>query len=1201
MRYLFGDYTLDTSRWELRRLGTFIRLRPKVFDVLLYLIAHRDRVISRQELLDHLWPRQFVGDTTLNSCIREARQAVGDTGQAQRLIQTLHGRGYRFVGAVAEASESPPEGAMRASGSSEATAGVTTSRHASPAVSAPADSGRAVDHSPVLRAQAHAWVENGGTSPGVLDGERKPVTILCCALADARGLAAQVGSEAMYRLMQGFFALAQRVVQRYAGTLTQRLSDGFVALFGAPVAHEDHARRAVLAALELQRLAREEPALRAPLRGASLSVSMGLHSGMVIVGPLGQDVHTLYAALDDTTEVASRLQRLAGPDTILMSEAARRLVREEVRVESCDALDMAELPRPLPVYKVCEVMVRRSGVPGRGGHLLSPFVGRAREQAALQALLDQVKEGHGQVVSIVGEPGIGKSRLLYEFVRTLRDTPVEYLEGHCLPYDQTTPFGPVLGLLRQLCGMVDADDPEAVTAKLRRCLHEAGLRPDADAPYLLMLLGLPEGAAALAGVSPEVRKARALAILRHLSLHSYEGRPRVIAVENVHWIDPTSEEYLARLADSLSGAKLLLVTTYRPGYGPPWLDKSYATQLALPQLRPQDSRAVVQAVLSAAADEGPWEQAITDMAAGNPFFLEELAWAVREGGMAQPTGTIPDTVHAVIAARIDRLWPTEKRLLQIAAVIGHEVPLRLLQVIADLSEDTLQRALARLQASEFLYETRLAPDLAYTFKHALTHEVAYNSLLQERRRTLHARIVEAIEGLYADRVVEQVERLARHAWQGEVWEKAVAYLRQAGAKAIENSANREAVAHFERVLVALQHLPQSRATLEQAIDVRCDMRMALMPLHEQGRRLALLREAEGLAQALEDQRRLGKVSIMIAHCLRSMGDFEHALQTGHQVLDLATARGDAKLQAMAYFVLGEVYYGLGDYPRAVDMLRRNVEALDHSGPQERFGELTLGPGLQTVASRCWLIQALAGVGAFAEGVAIAEDTLRLAEADGHPYTLALAYARVGFLSLAQGEVHQAIPYLERSLDLCRVGGILQYRTGIYCGLGYALALSGRIPEALTLLERTVGQVPSPSLISRASLLAWVSEVSLLAGDVAAAHTLAVQALALARAHKERGNEAWTLRLRGDIAMHRDPPETGPAENYYRQALGLADELGMRPLQAHCHHGLGMLYGKLGRQEQARKELSTATEMYRTMTMTFWLPQAEAALAQVQAR
>jgi class 3 adenylate cyclase len=375
----------------------------------------------------------------------------------------------------------------------------------------------------VLGVEAHAGAEDHNLSLTILEGERKQVTILCCALADARELVARLGSEGMYRLMRAFLALVQRVVQRYAGTLMHRLSDGFVAFFGVPVAQEDHVRRAVLAALELQQRVREEPALRGPLRGASLATSMGLHTGLVIVGLLGEDTQTLYAALDDTTDMVGRLQRLAGPDTILMSEATRRLVQEEVRVEAYGACNMAALPGPLPVYRVCEVMVRRSGVAGRGGRLLSPFVGRTRELAALRVPLAQVEAGQGQVVGIVGEPGIGKSRLLYEFARTLRDMGVGYLEGHCLAYDQATPYGLVRGVLRQLCGITDADSPEAMTIKLRQYLREVGLRSDADAPYLLALLGVPEGNASLAGISPEVRKARTLAILRHLSLHSRQS------------------------------------------------------------------------------------------------------------------------------------------------------------------------------------------------------------------------------------------------------------------------------------------------------------------------------------------------------------------------------------------------------------------------------------------------------------------------------------------------------------------------------------------------------------------------------------------------------------------------------------------------------------------------------------------------------
>jgi predicted ATPase len=621
---------------------------------------------------------------------------------------------------------------------------------------------------------------------------------------------------------------------------------------------------------------------------------------MVIVGPFGEDAHTLYAALDDTTDMAGRLQRLAGPNTILMSESTRRLVQGEVRVEAYDGLDMAALPRSLPVYKACEVMIRRSGVTGRGGRLLSPFVGRIRELVSLQALLAQAEAGQGQVVGIVGEPGIGKSRLLYEFARGLRDTAVEYLETHCFAYDQTTPYGPVLGLLRQLCGMTDADGPEAMTTKLRHWLREAGMTPDVDTPYLLTLLGLPEGTAPLAGLSLGARKARTLAILRHVSLHSRQGRPRVLAVENVHWSDPSSEEYLARLADSLSGAPILLVTTYRP----PWLDKSYATQLALPRLRPQDSCAVVQSVLPVAPDSSRWEQAIVETAAGNPFFLEELAWVVREGGVEQPTSVIPDSVQAILAARIDRLPPEEKRLLQTAAVIGHEVPLPLLQVIAQMPENVLQRGLAHLQAAEFLYETHPCPAVAYTFKHALTHEVAYDSLLLERRHALHARIVDAIEGLHADHLAEQVERLAHHARHGEVWDKALTYCRQAGEKAAARSACREAAEYFEEALSALAHLPETRATRELGIDLRFALYAVLMPLGNSERLWACLREAESLAATLDDQRRLRQVALFLPNQFARMGAYDQAVAAAQRALALAMVSGEVGLRAQANYYLG---------------------------------------------------------------------------------------------------------------------------------------------------------------------------------------------------------------------------------------------------------------------------------------------------------
>jgi predicted ATPase len=525
-------------------------------------------------------------------------------------------------------------------------------------------------------------------------------------------------------------------------------------------------------------------------------------------------------------------------------------------------------------------MGRHAGVARRGPRVQSPFVGRERELELLHARLAQAAGGQGQIVGIVGEPGMGKSRLLAEWRQRLHAHGVTYLEGRCLSHGSATPYLPVLDLLRAHCGITPADGDDAITAKVCGSLQAVGLAPDTEAPYLLHLLGVETATAQVAGSSPDMLKAHTFATLRQLWLKSSPQHPLILAVEDLHWIDPTSEELVVSLVEGLSGAALLVLGTYRPGYRPAWLEKSYATQLTLPPLSAQDSVQVVQAVLQQEMVPLPLAEALLAKAQGNPFFLEELAQTLVEQdvGRGEPAGQsprlqssrtefqLPPTVQAVLAARIDRLAPEAKRLLQTAAVIGTDVPVPLLQAIAELPAAALHQGLAHLQAAEFLYETHRFPEHAYTFKHALTHEVAYGSLLQERRRVLHARIVEALEAFAGGGVAEQVDRLAHHALRGEIWDKALVYGRQAGEKAMTRSAHHEAVRYFEQALRALAHLPETRDTREQAIDLRLALRSALHPCGDLGRALAYLHEAETLAAALDEPRR--SISTSWAHMIR---------------------------------------------------------------------------------------------------------------------------------------------------------------------------------------------------------------------------------------------------------------------------------------------------------------------------------------------
>jgi tetratricopeptide (TPR) repeat protein len=666
----------------------------------------------------------------------------------------------------------------------------------------------------------------------------------------------------------------------------------------------------------------------------------------------------------------------------------------------------------------------------------------------------------------------------------------------------------------------------------------------------------------------------------------------MLAVENLHWIDPTSEAWLASLVERLGDMPVLLLTAYRPGYQPPWLRHSAATQMALSRLSPRDSLVVLQSVPQAGRLPAPLQQGIVGKATGNPFFVEELTWAAVEHGDHSDPLPMPDTIEAVLAARMDRLPPEEKRLVQTAAVIGTEVSFPLLQAVAELPEEELRTGLAHLQGGEFLYETSLFPKLAYTFKHALTQEVAYGSLLQDRRRALHARIVEAMEALEADRLAEQVERLAHHALLGEVWAKALTYCRQAGEKAVARSTYGEAVGYFEQALSALPHLPEQRDTIEQAIDLRLALHSALGPSSQRGRILAYLREAEALAVALADLRRLGQVSCFLSVQLNTMGAHDQAIAAAQRALALAPASGEVALQASANRFLGTAYQALGDYRRVIDCFGQTVASLAGARRRERFGHVVP----PAVRSRTSLAVCHAELGTFAEGRALGDEGLRIAEALDHPASLMVASWEVGLLALRQGDLPRALSLLERAVGICHEVELPDYFPRVAAALGAAYTLAGRIADAVPLLtqamERATGRYQTLCDLS-------LGETHALAGCLEEAQALAERALAHASEHQERGWEAYALRLLGEIAAHRDPLEVEQAETHYRRAFALAEALGMRPLQAHCHMGLGILYAKTDRQEQARTALSTAIELYRAMEMTFWLPQAEAALAEAK--
>jgi class 3 adenylate cyclase/tetratricopeptide (TPR) repeat protein len=1044
------------------------------------------------------------------------------------------------------------------------------------------------------------------TSRSALEGERKQVTVLFADLKGSMELLAERDPEEARQILDPVLERLMAAVHRYEGTVNQVMGDGIMALFGAPVAHEDHAVRACYAALAMQETIRRYSAEVRRTHGVEVQIRVGLNSGEVVVRAIGNDLHMDYSAIGQTTHLAARMEQLAAPGSVRLTAETLRLAEGLVQVTALGPVPVKGLAEPVEVFELVGATALRRRLQTAVARGLSPFVGRQAEFEALRQALVRAGASQGQVVALIGEPGVGKSRLIYEFLQSHHTQGWLRLESSSVSYGKATAYLPVCDLLKAYCRIEDRDALRTVQAKVTGQILTLDATLQDTVPAVLALLeALPTDSPFLA-LDPLQRRRRMLEALKRVLLRESQVQPLLLVFEDLHWIDAETQAVLDMLVESLPTARVLLLVNYRPEYQHGWGSKTSYTQLRLDPLPAASADSLLQALLGADTSLAPLTPFLMARTQGNPFFLEESVRTFVETGvlvgergtyhLAEPLDTlqIPATVQALLAARIDRLAPEEKRLLQTAAVIGTEVSWALLQAIADLPEETLYRSLGHLQAAEFLYETSLFPERAYTFKHALTHEVAYGSLLQERRRGLHARIVAALEALAGERLDDQVERLAYHALRGEVWAKAVAYCQQAGAKAFDHAAFREAVAAFEQALQALAHLPEPGDTRILAIDLRLALGNALTQLGEHERRLTLLGEAEALARALDDRARLGRVLASMALGLMITADLDGAMATGQRSLELAVTLGDRTLQGEASLRLGPVYYAIGDFGRAAALLRRNVEAVDR--------ESSTSSTDVRIPSRIWLARTLSALGAFAESRRHGEEALRLATSEGRGVTPILAHACLGNLYLAQGDLEHTIRVCDQGLALCRASGIRNILPQIVTCLGYASALQGRLAEGRALLEGSIrDSTRTGGMLGLASRVAWLSEVCRLAGSCEEAWQYARQALDLARQQKARGEEVLALHQLGVVHAHTNPSDGAQAEAHYQQALALAEELGMRPLQAHCHRGLGTLYAATSQREQARTALSTAMEMYQSMDMTFWLPQAEAALAQVEGR
>jgi class 3 adenylate cyclase/ribosomal protein L40E len=677
------------------------------------------------------------------------------------------------------------------------------------------------------------------TSKSALEGERKQVTVLFADLKGSMELLADRDPEEARKLLDPVLALMMEAVHRYEGTVNQVMGDGIMALFGAPLALEDHAVRGCYAALRMQEAVRNLSEQLRRSQGVEVQIRAGLNSGEVVVRSIGSDLHMDYTAVGQTTHLAARMEQLATPGTTRLTANTLRLAEGLIRVSALGPVPLKGLTEPVEIYELTSAGSARSRLQAAATRGLTKFIGRTGELAQLNRALERARAGHGEVVALVGEPGVGKSRLVWEVVHSHRVQGWLVLEAGSVSYGKATAYRPVIDLLKAYFQIEDRDDARRIREKAMGKVLALDRQLEPLLSPLLFLLDVSVEDATWERLDVPQRRQRILDACKRLLLREAEVQPLVVVFEDLHWIDNETQAFLDGMVESLPAARLLLLVNYRPEYQSKWSAKTYYAQLRIDPFSGENADALLHTLLGDDSSLASLKRLLIERTEGNPLFLEESVRTLVETGELQGSRgayrltassasiQIPATVQAILAARIDRLSPEDKRLLQAAAVIGKDVPYPLLQAIADLLEDQLHQGLSDLQAAEFLYETSLFPDLEYTFKHALTHEVAYGSVLQERRRILHTRIVEAVERLYAERLEDQVERLAHHAFRGEVWDRALTYLRQAGGRAAARSAHRESVTHLEQAIVAAERLPRHAETTRTLVDLRIELRSSL--------------------------------------------------------------------------------------------------------------------------------------------------------------------------------------------------------------------------------------------------------------------------------------------------------------------------------------------------------------------------------------
>jgi class 3 adenylate cyclase/tetratricopeptide (TPR) repeat protein len=1036
------------------------------------------------------------------------------------------------------------------------------------------------------------------TTRSAIEGERKLVTVLFADVAGFTAISEKLDAEQVHDVMDGCFRILMDEIHRFEGTINQFTGDGVMAIFGAPVAHEEHAQRACHAALAIQTAIEPYSEKLKTNLGIEFRIRIGINSGPVVVGSIGDDLRMDYTAQGDTSNLASRMESHAEPGTALISEGTYKLVKDFFEFVSKEKLQVKGKEMPVEAYRLVglgEVATRIGASAAKG---LTHFVGRTPEIGALKEAFTKARSGQGQVVGIVGEAGVGKSRLLLELRNVLPKREYTYLEGHCLHYGDSMPYLPILDILRSYIGIKEGERESVINEKMNDRILGLDENLNTAIPPFQELLSLKTDDQEYSRLEPKQKREKTFESIRDLLVRSSQERPLILVIEDLHWIDKTSEEFLKYMLGSIPNNHILIILLYRPEYTHPWGSKSYHSKIWVDQLSDDTSLDLLQAILDGGDVIPELRSLILNRASGNPFFVEELTHSLLENGsilkkegqyvlITKPSDNqIPDTIQGIVAARMDRLEEGLKRIMQVAAVIGREFAFQILHAVIDIKED-LKSNLSNLQELEFIYEKSLFPELEYIFKHALSQETAYNSLLVKKRKEIHGKIGKAIEDVYPlDRMEEFYEVLAYHYSKSDCLEKAWQYSKLSGEKAERNYSHREAFNFYRETVKLLNKSPE---TYENKKEKNKLLHLLISPMGILGwpeGSIDILREGEGISKELGDSRRLAGFYSAMGMFYSHGGEPHLGIRYSEDAFEEARKNHDTKLMVGAAFTLFISYASVGDYYKIVDIAPSVIDLIEGTERQNDFFSVAINP---YSLSCSFYAYCMGNLGIFEEGENYLRKGLRNASEINELMTLGMVELHYGWYFIAKGNWEAAKEHLQNSIRYSEDAKYNLASAISWSELGYSFAMLGDTEIGRRYAEKGLkihGDIGVKMFFSLPHYR--LGSIQLKLGALKNARSLTEEALTLSQENNEKSIEGRSWILLGRILGKQNPSLIYNAEDCIQKGIDILQGLKARAFYSPGYLSLGELYLDAGEKEKALENIKKAESMFQKMGMNYWI-------------